>query len=198
RQYNQAVDFLIGLADKLFDGDRGRLVLLPGNHDVFYPAVIASSTRIDIPASAAERRLLTDELFAPMSRLRWSWREICFYRITDHEQYEQRLSGFAWAYDLFYQGARFFSMTPKDQFEIFDYPTLGLSVVALNSCYRNDPLQRAGGFHPTALSAACREMRSPNRSEEHTSELQSRFDLVCRLLLEKKKTILYRRTLGPS
>src|SRR5438067_9564045 len=27
------------------------------------------------------------------------------------------------------------------------------------------------------------------RSEEHTSELQSRFDLVCRLLLEKKKEI---------
>src|SRR5699024_11928988 len=27
------------------------------------------------------------------------------------------------------------------------------------------------------------------RSEEHTSELQSRFDLVCRLLLEKKKTV---------
>src|SRR5687768_17733316 len=29
-----------------------------------------------------------------------------------------------------------------------------------------------------------------NRSEEHTSELQSRLHLVCRLLLEKKKTIL--------
>src|SRR5699024_11756472 len=28
------------------------------------------------------------------------------------------------------------------------------------------------------------------RSEEHTSELQSRFDLVCRLLLEKKKRVL--------
>src|SRR5207249_8626884 len=27
----------------------------------------------------------------------------------------------------------------------------------------------------------------PRRSEEHTSELQSRFDIVCRLLLEKKK-----------
>src|SRR5699024_11944374 len=27
------------------------------------------------------------------------------------------------------------------------------------------------------------------RSEEHTSELQSRFDLVCRLLLEKKHTV---------
>src|SRR5699024_12430232 len=31
--------------------------------------------------------------------------------------------------------------------------------------------------------------RSAARSEEHTSELQSRFDLVCRLLLEKKKYI---------
>src|SRR5437868_8039039 len=29
------------------------------------------------------------------------------------------------------------------------------------------------------------------RSEEHTSELQSRFDLVCRLLLEKKKNKVY-------
>src|SRR5699024_11952629 len=28
---------------------------------------------------------------------------------------------------------------------------------------------------------------TPSRSEEHTSELQSRFDLVCRLLLEKIK-----------
>src|SRR5437868_7536970 len=41
------------------------------------------------------------------------------------------------------------------------------------------------GSRPQALEgqAAARE-----RSEEHTSELQSRFDLVCRLLLEKKKT----------
>src|SRR5207249_9205750 len=31
------------------------------------------------------------------------------------------------------------------------------------------------------------ERPGQDRSEEHTSELQSRFDLVCRLLLEKKK-----------
>src|SRR2546422_7936529 len=33
---------------------------------------------------------------------------------------------------------------------------------------------------------------APGRSEEHTSELQSRLHLVCRLLLEKKKNISYR------
>src|SRR6266540_1591626 len=32
-----------------------------------------------------------------------------------------------------------------------------------------------------------RSVRRPVRSEEHTSELQSHHDLVCRLLLEKKK-----------
>src|SRR5699024_12274665 len=34
------------------------------------------------------------------------------------------------------------------------------------------------------------------RSEEHTSELQSRFDLVCRLLLEKKKETDVMKTQG--
>src|SRR5438105_6764042 len=36
--------------------------------------------------------------------------------------------------------------------------------------------------------------RAAARSEEHTSELQSRVDLVCRLLLEKKKKNKTRRT----
>src|SRR6266568_9506958 len=36
--------------------------------------------------------------------------------------------------------------------------------------------------------------RRPQRSEEHTSELQSQFHLVCRLLLEKKKKIHIRHS----
>src|SRR5699024_11566097 len=42
---------------------------------------------------------------------------------------------------------------------------------------------------PTAELQAILEINKASnwRSEEHTSELQSRFDLVCRLLLEKKK-----------
>src|SRR6266536_1583209 len=40
---------------------------------------------------------------------------------------------------------------------------------------------------PPAPPARCATSTWPARSEEHTSELQSRVDLVCRLLLEKKK-----------
>src|SRR5206468_12766098 len=50
---------------------------------------------------------------------------------------------------------------------------------------------RPATFTPSPLQPCCtatsRARRS--RSEEHTSELQSRSDLVCRLLLEKKKKI---------
>src|SRR5436309_8277365 len=43
-------------------------------------------------------------------------------------------------------------------------------------------------LHETGNDAApAVNMEAPRRSEEHTSELQSRENLVCRLLLEKKK-----------
>src|SRR2546430_5750750 len=38
-----------------------------------------------------------------------------------------------------------------------------------------------------AISAVLAQLTSQTRSEEHTSELQSQSNLVCRLLLEKKK-----------
>src|SRR2546427_7180228 len=46
-------------------------------------------------------------------------------------------------------------------------------------------------------AAAERETHATARSEEHTSELQSQSNLVCRLLLEKKKTksLLYYATI---
>src|SRR3712207_7928836 len=43
-----------------------------------------------------------------------------------------------------------------------------------------------GPLARTALAAVRRPVHPPDRSEEHTSELQSRQYLVCRLLLEKK------------
>src|SRR3712207_8961277 len=58
-------------------------------------------------------------------------------------------------------------------------------------------LRAQGEPHPDRLShgGGLREARGPvddlRRSEEHTSELQSRQYLVCRLLLEKKKQISY-------
>src|SRR2546421_8059788 len=46
---------------------------------------------------------------------------------------------------------------------------------------------RSGRSRPTRTRRGIGPTRPRWRSEEHTSELQSRSDLVCRLLLEKKK-----------
>src|SRR5438309_7819691 len=44
------------------------------------------------------------------------------------------------------------------------------------------------------LSSTSSTRKSESRSEEHTSELQSQFHLVCRLLLEKKKNTIKNNT----
>src|SRR5690349_22453017 len=68
---------------------------------------------------------------------------------------------------------------------LFPYTTLFRSGAAVRAAddYRPYGGQQAG-------RCTCQEARrqaAGQRSEEHTSELQSRRDLVCRLLLEKKK-----------
>src|SRR2546422_4192214 len=50
--------------------------------------------------------------------------------------------------------------------------------------FRITDIQQEGKGAIAAMSQACKQA---GRSEEHTSELQSRLHLVCRLLLEKKK-----------
>src|SRR5207248_11424347 len=54
---------------------------------------------------------------------------------------------------------------------------------AASGCRKLRPLKSFSSSPTTSR----RRMRTMTRSEEHTSELQSPYDLVCRLLLEKKK-----------
>src|SRR5207248_7936094 len=60
-----------------------------------------------------------------------------------------------------------------------------LPISSCNLCAASEVSVVVMGWSSAARSAVRRGRRS--RSEEHTSELQSPYDLVCRLLLEKKK-----------
>src|SRR5689334_24697719 len=67
---------------------------------------------------------------------------------------------------------------------LFPYTTLFRSTSASPGPTRSPGPRRSASYRcPRGASSA----RSETRSEEHTSELQSQFHLVCRLLLEKKK-----------
>src|SRR2546426_7310272 len=69
------------------------------------------------------------------------------------------------------------------------YPTAEIAVMgpdgAVNILYRRETEQAKD-------AAAFKEEKTRERSEEHTSELQSPCNLVCRLLLEKKKNKINR------
>src|SRR2546428_3406675 len=73
---------------------------------------------------------------------------------------------------------------------LFPYTTLFRSVGLLSSAYGVGYLRRNEARRlvtPRMRSEFYGLIPAYVRSEEHTSELQSRSDLVCRLLLEKKK-----------
>src|SRR5439155_26657138 len=72
---------------------------------------------------------------------------------------------------------------------LFPYTTLFRSPPIARcsvSCFTSSA-STAKGNSRSASYAWARAIAAPSRSEEHTSELQSRGHLVCRLLLEKKK-----------
>src|SRR2546427_7836900 len=72
---------------------------------------------------------------------------------------------------------------------LFPYTTLFRSPIKLAELKPGDVIRAAFGGRPTGFVAYTIErVGRMERSEEHTSELQSQSNLVCRLLLEKKKT----------
>src|SRR2546429_5558118 len=73
---------------------------------------------------------------------------------------------------------------------LFPYTTLFRSAISKKSFLSPLAGKDAGLSQTMAadFSTLPGRLRSSARSEEHTSELQSRLHLVCRLLLEKKKT----------
>src|SRR5438105_12912005 len=78
-------------------------------------------------------------------------------------------------------------------FRSTDLAAAGIRVIQIDEPALREglPLRRADW--PGYLEWAVNAFRLA-RSEEHTSELQSRVDLVCRLLLEKKKTQIMHQT----
>src|SRR2546427_6501312 len=79
---------------------------------------------------------------------------------------------------------------------LFPYTTLFRSVEAQSQCPTEvgqaqamlKKVSKAQDIQaPRSLAGARQDVQAPRRSEEHTSELQSQSNLVCRLLLEKKK-----------
>ncbi len=156
RQYDEAHDFLTGLADLFFGGYRERVVLVPGNHDVSHPHVLRATVVEDLPIDNQKRAVLAKQLAGDGAPWRWVWPEFALRRVADQYIYHQRMEPFAEFYASFYEGRRAFPLDPTTQFSLHDFPDLGLVVAGLSSCCDNDLFNRSGRIHPDCIAGATR------------------------------------------
>ena len=90
-QYKLAEEFLVGLTERLFEGDRTRVVMVPGNHDCCWNTAFSGMRRV---REDEEPKDLISALECANSSLRWSWRERTLYKISEPDVYARRLDSY--------------------------------------------------------------------------------------------------------
>lgn len=161
QQYKEAHDFLSQLCKKLFDGDKKRIVLIPGNHDVSWPHSQKSMEKLDMKKLEVEK-LEMEKLGKetnlsylrrnPESGIRWNWKDHSYYKIENKDLYNNRFLPFANFYSTFYSTNRQYSLKPEEQYDVFEFPEYKLLFVGFNSCYLNDHLNDIGRIHPDCMA----------------------------------------------
>jgi predicted MPP superfamily phosphohydrolase len=158
QQYDESYNSLVKLGEMLFEGDRSRIVIVPGNHDVSLPHFAKATRPVDIPVSIEQRALLLQRFKEEGSPLRWSWNDFSMIEIIDMETYNKRLEPFSDFYSKFYEGKRSYSLDPNEQFSIHDFSRYGVVIVGFSSCHENDILNKCGALHPDSIAKANREV----------------------------------------
>jgi hypothetical protein len=159
-QYDEAEDFLVSLTELFFGGNRERVVLVPGNHDVSHSHVLKATTLEDLPVEPEKRAVLARQLTVEGTQWRWVWSEFAPRRISDIDLYNQRMKPFAAFYKAFYQGRREYPLAPGDQYALHDFPEFGIIFAALSSCCDNDLFNRSGRIHPDCVAGATRAIEA--------------------------------------
>lgn len=158
RQYDEALDFLNNISARFVDGDKQRVIVVPGNHDVSDHVFRQSIRPVDV--TPEKKKAVVAEIFRPNSDVRWSWEELATYKIVNHELYDMRFSAFSEFYSAFYEGNRSYSIDPTKQFDIVNVPDMGIVVAGFSSCYNNDTLNRQGSIHPECIAQVGTHLRA--------------------------------------
>jgi hypothetical protein len=155
-QYSIAEDFLARLCEEFIGGDRSRVVLVPGNHDVDWNTSRAAMAQV---ADGKEPR--PEVAFREDSLYRWDWRTKRFYQIIDQNRYSQRLDAFWDFAERFYTGVPgLFRFTRGSDYNVFRLCDNRIGVAAFNSCDGNDCFAYHGSIKRQAISASHLELGS--------------------------------------
>lgn len=152
RQYDVALEFLTRLTDRFVEGERSRVILVPGNHDVAWGVAKAAMIPVAVDDGTVT---LSPNAFGPETDLRWSWKERCVYRIVDRDLYEKRFDGYRRLVNEFYNGIDLpYALSNDLYFQLFELLDGRIGVAAFNSCAGNDCYSFHGAIPEKALAQA--------------------------------------------
>lgn len=158
RQYAEAASFLQQLTDYFLDGDKSRLIIVPGNHDVCR----GISKEACVP-STNDRKEDYKVFRAGESSIRWSWNDFGFYKIADRDKYEQRFCHFVKFYNNFYGGLRILKEDCAKHGNVSEIGSHKIAFLMLNSGHNLDHLNDAGSIYPGAVTENGRELSKLNK-----------------------------------
>jgi 3',5'-cyclic AMP phosphodiesterase CpdA len=156
-QYRVAGDFLDHLARRFLGGDRSKLIIIPGNHDVCWNTSLGSMERVpeaEYPDDV--RRALVE----PESNYRWSWGERALYRIKDSSAYASRMNSYWTFAENFYAGVPL--RRPIDRlrgYQLFELYNRRIVVAAFDSIAGNDCFATSGSIPRGAVARCDLELR---------------------------------------
>lgn len=157
KQYDVAYDFLCALAERFFGGDRSRIVIVPGNHDVCW-----NTARNAMKQLVPEEPLIKAhaELFQASSSLRWDWASRTIFEINDSGGYKGRLDAYWRFVERFYAGVNLKHPIDRERgFNLFELDGGRIVVVALESVHGNDCFCRQGAIERGVLGACSLAIR---------------------------------------
>ena len=163
-QYDVAEDLLAELVARFLDGDRSRLVMVPGNHDIDWNTAFAALERVDESEFPSDLR---QELHTDDSLLRWDWKTQRLYRIVRPDVYAERLAPFRRFRERFYSGLD----VPRKLNEGSDAPIYDLfdgmiGVAAFDSCDGNDCFAYHGRIGPESVARSDLALRDGSSSHD--------------------------------
>jgi hypothetical protein len=136
QQYTIAEEFLGELTNRFLDGDRSRIVIVPGNHDIDWNTAQKAFEPVD-PKNIPQN--LSSELYSDQSDYRLDWKSLTLLRIADRDLYEQRFDAFWRFFEKFYAGVSdLLSVHPRSDANLFSLCEGRVGLAAFNSCYNND------------------------------------------------------------
>ena len=156
-QYTVAGEFLTALCERFLEGDKSRMVLVPGNHDVCWN----TAYRAMEPVPDAEYPdKLYEALIEPGSIYRWSWKERVLYRISDAAVYQKRLDYYWDFIESFYEDVDLRVQIDRARcFQLFEFCNRRIVIAAFNSIAGNDCFGYSGAIAADAIGQCAIALR---------------------------------------